>query len=453
MSKDVFIGIDIATSSMRAVAINRSGIALARSSAPLTAVTVGANSSATQDSKSWISAIDEVLSNLSKQLQEKGLSAQSLLISATSGTFVVCDKNYAPIAPAVMYNDGTAADPIARAEKVINASTNTGPFYFANTPEFVIAHLSGLPLNEIATDTSHGLKMGVDLSNKSYLTSTKERANSLNLTLPKLVIPGTHLATISNQMAAKLGLPNIPIYAGMTDGCTAQIAAGGAQGSVTSLGTTMVIKVVADRQISGVGFYSHLLPSNRYLVGGASNIGGISYQKFSSSLESYNQKASDIGVANVITYPLTTTGERFPIKSASMTNLISAKADSDVMEYRAILEGIAFTEKYAYDLLQTAGSAISPIIYTAGGGGKSRILSQIRATVLNKEVVITDTTGSDMGAGMLSLASANKTGDDLTQALGEINISHGEIFKPDQVSAAQLNKNYQKYLALIAPYI
>ena len=451
MSKSVFIGIDIATSNVRAVAIDRTGTPLARASEPLAQVIKGSDKSATQDSKSWITAVDKVLTHLCKQLIEEGFIPQSLLISATSGTFILCDKNYAPIAPAAMYNDGRASDPLGRAAKVIEASKQSGPFHFANTPEFVIAHLSEQPLPQIPTDSSHGLKMGVDFESSDYLTATKEVAKSLNITLPKVVLPGTKIATISNQIAAKLGIPTIPIYAGMTDGCTAQIAAGGATGSVTSLGTTMVIKVVADSNISGDGFYSHLLPSNRYLLGGASNIGGVSYQKYEAGLENLNNQAAALGVANFITYPLTVTGERFPIKSSSITNLMSAKPESDVMEYRGILEGIAFTERYAYDLLQRAGAKLSQTIYTTGGGAKSKLLSQIRANILNRPVAITNTTGSDMGAAFLSLASHTKSGDDLTAELMKINISQIEIFKPQQDEA--LNGNYQKYLSLISPYI
>ncbi|NCX09839.1 MAG: hypothetical protein EBW09_03180, partial [Actinobacteria bacterium] len=368
MSKEVFIGIDIATSNLRAVAIDITGTPLARASEPIAPVIKGDDKSATQDSKSWIRSVDKVLTQLCEELGEKGLTPQSLLISATSGTFVLCNKDGAPIADAIMYNDGRANDPLARAAKVIESSNKSGPVYFANTPEFVIAHLSDQPLSRLPTDTSHGLKMGVDLS-------------------------------------------------------------------VTSLGTTMVIKVVADTNISGDGFYSHLLPSNRYLLGGASNIGGVSYQKYANDIESFNNKAAQIPSANFITYPLTVTGERFPIKSSTITNLISAKPDSDVMNYRGILEGIAFTEKYAYDLLQRAGAKLSQTIYTTGGGGKSKVLSQIRANILNRPVAITNTTGSDMGAAFLSLASHTKSGDDLTNGLAAINISHGEIFKPMQDEA------------------
>jgi xylulokinase len=451
MSKEVFIGIDIATSNIRAVAIDQNGAPLARANAPLAQVKSGNDISATQDSRSWIFSIDDVLSQLGKQLSEKGLIPQSLLISATSGTFVLANKDGTAITDAVMYNDGRAVDPLGRAAKVIESSKQSGPYFFANTPEFVIAHLSGQPLHQIPTDTSHGLKMGIDLSSRDYLYATKEIANSLNITLPKVVLPGTKIATTSNQIAAKLGIPAIPIYAGMTDGCTAQIAAGRGTGSVTSLGTTMVIKVVADSNISGDGFYSHLLPSNCFLLGGASNIGGISYKKYEADLERLNKKAAEIKCANFITYPLTVTGERFPIKSSSITNLVSAPAENDVMAYRGILEGIAFTERYAYDLLQRAEAKLSQIIYTTGGGGKSKVLSQIRANILNRPVAITNTTGSDMGAAFLSYASHTKSGEDLTKELTAINISHVEIFQP--MPDECLSSNYQKFLSLISPYI
>jgi sugar (pentulose or hexulose) kinase len=451
MSKPVFIGIDIATSNIRAVAIDQSANPLARAQAPLAKVVIGADKSATQESKSWISGIDQVLTFLAEQLRSGDLVPQSLLISATSGTFVLCNQKGELISDAVMYNDGRAGDPLTRAKRVIEDNQLNAQYLFANTPEFVIAHLSDLPLIEVPTDTSHSLKLGVDLNSKTYLPSTEEQATKLNLKLPRLTIPGTKIATLSKQIATKYGWDQIPIYAGMTDGCTAQIAAGGSSGSVTSLGTTMVIKVVADRNIAGDGFYSHLLPSNRFLLGGASNIGGVSYQKYAPDIDEFNNKAANLGVANFVTYPLTVTGERFPIKSSTITNLISAKPESDLMAYRGILEGLAFTERYAYDLLQKAGGKLSSTIYTSGGGGKSRILSQIRANILNKPVAITNTTGSDMGAALLSLASHTKKGEDLTGELMKINISPGEIFQPE--NDEQLNSNYQKYLSLIAPYI
>ena len=453
MSRDVFIGIDIATENVRAVAIDTEGNLYGSSSEKLAPVTGGSDKRLTQDPASWIAAASKVLKELATKCKAEGLTPKALCISATSGTFVITDSKGVPIADAAMYNDGRASSIIGRAEKIIGEASQSGPYLLANTPEFVIAHLAGVPLSEIATDSSHSLKIGLDLATTTWNQSVLDQVQSLKLTLPRLVLPGKKLANISSEISKQLGLDQIPIYAGMTDGCTAQISAGGSSGSVTSLGTTMVIKAVSKTNIKGASFYSHLLPKNRFLAGGASNIGGISYKQFASDIDNWNQKAADFGVANVVTYPLPNVGERFPFLAPEMENLISGTVKNDTEAFRATLEAIAFTERYSYELLEKAGADISPQIFTAGGGGKSALLSQIRATVLGKPVVTLSKSGSDIGASMLALESDKVSSDgDLAEGLSKIKISHGEIFNPADNEKDGLERNWPEFLTLTANY-
>ena len=453
MSKQVFIGIDIATENVRAVAMDAEGNLYGSSSEKLAPVAGGSDKRLTQDPASWIAGVSKVLKELVAKCKAQGFIPKALCISATSGTFVITDSKGKPIASAAMYNDGRAATILGRAEKIINESNQSGPYLLANTPEFVIAALSGKPLSEIPTDSSHSLKIGLDLNSITWNQQALDQVKALNLTLPKLVLPGTKVATISNEISTQLGVDAIPIYAGMTDGCTAQISAGGSSGSVTSLGTTMVIKAVSKQNIKGASFYSHLLPKNRFLAGGASNIGGISYKQFASDIDNWNQKAADFGVANVVTYPLPNIGERFPFIAPEMKKLISGNVKNDTEAFRAILEAIAFTERYSYELLAKAGADISPQIFTAGGGGKSKILSQIRATVLGRPVITLSNSGSDIGAAMLALASDQVGSDgDLADQLAKIKISHGETFTPSDNEKDGLERNWQEFLTLTAKY-
>lgn len=453
MSKPVFIGIDIATENVRAIAIDSEGNLYGSNSEKLAPVSGGSDKRLTQDPASWIAAVCKVLKELATKCKAEGLTPKALCISATSGTFVITDSKGMPIAEGAMYNDGRAASIIGRAEKIIGEANQNGPYLFANTPEFVIAYLSGKELSQIPTDTSHSLKIGLDFTTLTFNDQVLRQAESLNLTLPRLVLPGTKIANLSSELSWQLGLDQIPIYAGMTDGCTAQISAGGSIGSVTSLGTTMVIKAVSKTNIKGASFYSHLLPKNRFLAGGASNIGGISYKQFAADIDNWNQKAAEFGVANVVTYPLPNIGERFPFLAPDMKNLISGSVKNDTEAFRAILEAIAFTERYSYELLAKAGADISPQIFTAGGGGKSALLSQIRATVLGKPVVTLSKSGSDIGAAMLALASDQLSSDgDLAVGLSKIKISHGEIFNPADNEKDGLEHNWQQFLTLTANY-
>ena len=72
--------------------------------------------------------------------------------------------------------------------------------------------------------------------------------------------------------------------------------------------------------------------------------------------------------------------------------------------YRAIIEGIAFAERYAFEILESAGAQISGAIYSAGGGSRSVIWSEIRATVMNRPVATVKDSGSDLGAAMIAAA-------------------------------------------------
>ena len=201
MSKPVFIGIDIATENLRAVVIDELGIALASSNHPLAPVISGAGNSKTQDFSSWITAIDTVLREISNKCKQLDLIPQSLSISATSGTFLLTDSKLLPIAAAAMYNDGRGSTVLGRAEAIINSANNSGPFYLLNTPEFVIAHLAQLPANQIPTDSSHSLKIGIDLTTLSWSKDSQNNADRLNIKLPKIVAPGTKIATISKDIA------------------------------------------------------------------------------------------------------------------------------------------------------------------------------------------------------------------------------------------------------------
>jgi sugar (pentulose or hexulose) kinase len=454
MNKQVFIGIDIATENVRAVAIDTEGNLYGSSSGKLAPVIGGADKRLTQDPASWIAGVSKVLTQLVTKCKVDGLIPKALCISATSGTFAITDSKGRPITQAAMYNDGRSSSILGRAEKIIAEANKSGPYLLANTPEFVISQLSGKPLSEIPTDSSHSLKIGLDFTTLTFTDQVLTKAKSLNLVLPRLVLPGTKIATISSEISTQLGIDQLPIYAGMTDGCTAQISAGGSSGSVTSLGTTMVIKAVSKKSIKGESFYSHLLPKNRYLAGGASNIGGISYKQFAGDIDNWNQKAEDFGVANIVTYPLSSVGERFPFLAPEMKNMISGRVKNETELYRATLEAIAFTERYSYELLAKAGADLSDAIFTAGGGGKSALLSQIRATVLGRPVVTLSKSGSDIGAAMLALASDQLSSDgDLAGELAKIKISHGEIYRPELQERDNLERNYQNFLVLTSPYI
>jgi xylulokinase len=440
---NTYIGVDISTEGARATVVDQSAKVLARATTNLAPVVRGTDNSITQDPKSWVSAVKKVLRDV---IAQSGAQPIALSITATSGTFVLTNQSGQPIAPAAMYNDGRANSPLGRALKIKESITDTSTLLLAHTPEFVVAALAGKALQDIPADWSHALKTGANLHTKTWDTQIIENAASAHIKLPNICAPGTLLGKVSKQIADELGIPQMDIYAGMTDGCTAQISASGSKvgSAVTTLGTTMVIKIVADKEVSGPGFYSHLLPSNTWLAGGASNIGGISYKKFGGRLDNMNSQATKL--ASYVTYPLIGVGERFPFSNGAMEALASGKAKSDTDEFRAILEGIAFAERYSYELLERAGAPIVGALHSVGGGSNSKLFTQIRASVLNRPIMVLDQSGSDIGAAKIAIAAS--VGGDLAEEISKIETMDGKIINPEASLSEKLNNRYQDFLSL-----
>ena len=446
--REVFLGIDCATQSSRSVLIDSDGFIYSRHTIDLAPVQRGADGRLTQDPDSWLTAVDGHFVYAAAAAKEQNLKVAGASISATSGTFVLTDLTGKPIAPAAMYNDGRASNPLARAEKIID-EIGLGQYLFAHTPEYIVAHLTGQPLNAVATDWSHAMKTGVDLHSKSWSRDVSDTAKKISISLPSVVAPGTILGR------TKVG--DIPIYAGMTDGCTAQISVGATSigSAVSTLGTTLVLKVVGVNEVAGSGFYSHLLPAERWLGGAASNLGGISFEKYQRDIQSWDQKAAVHGPASYAVYPLVGTGERFPVASKDMKFVATGTPLNEVDEFRAILEGIAFAERYAYEILERAGAEITGAIYSAGGGSRSAIWSEIRATVLNRPIATVKDSGSDLGAAKIAAAShqlESLGGVDLAKALDKFNSSTVEVTEPNKSEREQLENRYQEFLTLVKPF-
>ena len=436
---EIFLGIDFATQNSRGVLIDSDNRVLVRFSHELAAVVSGADGRLTQDPNSWLVAAHYLVEQASAHAKKLGARIVGMSITATSGTFILTDLSGTPVTHAAMYNDGRAGSPLARAE-IMRRESGVGEILLAHVPEFVISHLTSTPLKSVSTDWSHAMKTGIDLAKGDWKSETQQTAQSLQIHLPSVVAPGTKLGICT--------LGDIPIYAGMTDGCTAQISAGGSTvgSAVTTLGTTLVLKVVADKEVSGPGFYSHRLPASRWLAGAASNLGGISFSKFSAEIEQWNEKAAAHGHASHIVYPLVGIGERFPIVDSTMRALHSGEPTSQTDEFRGILEGIAFAERLSYEILGAAGAPSFGELFTVGGGSKSRLWNSIRAAVMNRTITVVHDAGSDLGAARL--AHAAHLGSDIAAQLDSFNSSTTDCIHPDKQDAIYYEGRYQEFLSL-----
>jgi sugar (pentulose or hexulose) kinase len=90
-------------------------------------------------------------------------------------------------------------------------------------------------------------------------------------------------------------------------------------------------------------------------------------------------------------------------------------------------------------LLPTPIAQISDQIFTVGGGGKSDFLSQLRATVMNKQVVTMANSDSDIGAALLAYATTITEDLDLAAALDHVLIAQTKQFNPQKINKMLLS--------------
>ena len=174
------------------------------------------------------------------------------------------------------------------------------------------------------------------------------------------------------EVARTLGVSeSVQIVAGMTDGCTAQIAAGAVHDGDTMgvLGTTLVLKAVSETPVESAdgAVYSHLAPDGHYWAGGASNPGaGILAVEFAGEdLGALDRRVADT-VAGYVRYPLSVAGERFPVAERNLLPLTDGEPRSRLDAYRALLEGVAFVERLGLERLQQLG--VTPRRHVIAGG-------------------------------------------------------------------------------------
>ena len=402
-TEPIFVGLDLGTGGVRALAVNQAGQVLASASAVLatgpSTLPAGWHE---QDPAQWWALTRTVLGQLTTSLRNQGgrdASIVALCVDGTSGTVLGVDERGQPVTPGMMYNDGRASDeakelaaaakadhtfvPVAGGIAASHAIAKVlwlrkhAPAQFAaarcfvHQADFIAGQLCG---RHDITDYSNALKMGYDLISESW-PAWLEAFGEIRQRLPRVVPPGVTIGTMKSDTANDLGFPEgTRIIAGATDGTAGFIASGARNlgDDNTTLGTTLVFKRLAAQPcIDPRGLiYCHKLPGPpggqpRWLPGAASNTGCEWMTRASErDLPAMDAAARSRLPVDVVAYPLARQGERFPFLSAAASGFLVPVAALDgsapldpVADYAAHLQGTALVERLCYEALDEATKA------------------------------------------------------------------------------------------------
>ncbi|RXH39425.1 FGGY-family carbohydrate kinase [Bradyrhizobium zhanjiangense] len=418
----VFLGIDVGTGGVRACAVDARGAKLGMESAPLPPPRQNGNA-IDQDPELWWDATAVAIRKLGRTIDLQ--TVERVSVDGTSGTLLMIDAAGRPCTPGLMYNDARAAAEAARIAAVASADSGAhgassalakllylsdraeaGQARFAvHQADWIAGRLAG---RHGISDENNVLKLGYDPVTRTWPAWLDELGVSREL-LPNVLVPGTPFADIDPEIAATLGLsPAVRIAAGTTDGVAAFIAtrADTPGDAVTSLGTTLVVKLLATRPIfaANQGVYSHRL-GERWLAGGASNSGGgaLLAHFTAADMDRLTPQLQPETPTGLDYYPLPKPGERFPIADPALPARVAPRPADDHRFFQALLEGIAGIEALAYRRLAELGAPKLRRVISIGGGAKNAAWTEIRRRALGVPVSVAEETEASYGAALLAL--------------------------------------------------
>jgi len=395
-SQPLYLGIDFGTSGCRIALIDDNGLNHGLYKASLPPSTGGSNH-AEQNPLDWWHTLKTLIDKLDIGLKQR---IKAIAVDGTSSSLLLADKHGNPLTPCLMYNDqralGEAQSIISSSHAIPSAAKGPSsalakllylekqaikePFYALHQADWISNKLAG----EFGySDSNNCLKLGYDPQTQCWPEEVIRLINQPSC-LPKVMSPSSVISHIDLTISDAWSLPKETlIIAGMTDSIAASFAAGAKHpgDAVTSLGSTLVVKVVSTNVVSSdeYGIYSHPYNGN-WLVGGASNTGGAALLKHF-NLEQIKQLSQTIDPEHetgLDYYPLPAVGERFPFSDSAKKSRTLPRPDSDAEYFQAMLEGISNIEKLAYERLTELGATPVKRIISIGGGSNNTAWQNIR---------------------------------------------------------------------------
>jgi sugar (pentulose or hexulose) kinase len=475
MGKHYFLGFDVGTQGARIAMLDDRGVlvAAAEEEFPLTS-----RSREEQPPEMWWEACRGCWKRLAGEVASSVdlAKVRAVAVTSTSGTVIPLGEGDVPLHDALMYSDSRSAVVADTCREAAMRYTATGYTNFnastglskmvwfvgqfpkkaamirrwIHAADYLAGKLCG---RWDVTDHTSALKSGYDLQKLQWPPYLYEVLPLKREWLPRVEAPAARLGTLLPGVAASFGLPaDVVVVAGMTDGCASQVASGAMRPGAwnTTIGTTLVIKGVTRKPVLDPEgrLYNHLHPdpAGGWMPGGASNTGADWITtRFGERLRSLNEKAAVLIPTGHLAWPLQQQGERFPFIAPAARGFEPAGLD-EAERFTAGLEGVAFIERCAYEMIEKLSGEQATSVYTAGGGSNSDAWLTIRSNVLDLPVhKMRHATGS-VGAAILAAAGSCF---DSVAAAAEALTQIEKTVKPDKALSSRYAVLYREFTGLL----
>ncbi|HEV2514798.1 MAG TPA: xylulokinase [Devosia sp.] len=476
-----YLGIDIGTSGVKALLIDRAGQPLGEATAKAVEPTRPHPGWSEQNPADWWNATLEAIDKLSKAHPAEMAKVRGIGLSGHMHGATLLDKNDQVLRPCILWNDGRSAAECAEMEAALPrlrdiAGNIAMPGFTAPKIAWVRKHepeiysriakvllpkayirllLTGEHIEEMS-DASGTLWLDVgqrDWSDELLALTGLNRSH-----MPQLVEGSAASAKLKREFASRWGMADdVVVAGGAGDNAAAACGIGAIQPGegFVSLGTSGVLFVSNDRfrpnTQGAVHAFCHAIPDTWHQMGvilsatdslnWLAKITGQDPAKLAGAAE-----AGFKGPGEEIFLPYLS-GERTPHNNAAARGSFAGLSHSTdaALLAQAVMEGVAFAFRDCQRVLKDAGTEMGQLL-AVGGGSKSELWLKLIATNLDAEIALPEDGdfGGALGVARLGLCAAE--GADPAEIMTMPAIKR--VIKPDAGLKTAYAEQYARYRAL-----
>jgi xylulokinase len=430
-----YLGLDLGTSSVKAVLIDRDGGIVASASAPLS-VSRPRPGWSEQDPEDWWRAAEAAVAGLGRDVADlRGIGLSGQMHGA-----VCLDHDDRVLRPAILWNDGRASAECAEIEAACPRSREIAgnvamPGFTAPKIAWLRRHepetfshidtvllpkdwlrfrLTGHHVSEMS-DASGTLWL--DVAARDWSDDLLEATGLTRAHMPRLVEGSAVSGTLRAEVARAWGCGEVPVAGGGGDNAATACGAGVVRPGTAfvSIGTSGVLFVATDRfapnTAGAVHAFAHAIPDTWHQMGVI--LSAADSLEWLAGLVGRPAAALADGVrpdrpGEVMFLPYLS-GERTPHNDAgaraSFSGLARGHGVADLAQ--AVLEGVAFAFADCQAALAAGGTEFDRAV-VVGGGARSRPWLRIIASVLDRplDLPADAEAGAALGAARLGLCAA-----------------------------------------------
>ena len=463
----MFLGIDIGTSSVKAVLVNMSQAVVAQASVPL-AISRPQPLYSEQDPESWWNATTAAIGLLPENLRRsvRGIGLTGQMHGAT-----LLDDSDRPLRPAILWNDGRSGDECLAIERmeprsrcitgnlVMPGFTAPKVLWVRNHEPDVYARIASVLLpkdyvrlkltGEKVSDMSDASGTSwLDVGRRDWSDEMLMATGLSRIHMPRLVEGDAVSGTLRHAIANQLNLPSVKVAGGGGDNATSAAGMGIVESgqAFLSLGTSGVLFVATDRfrpnPDKAAHAFCHCLPGRWHqmsvMLSAASALDWVLRLTGIGNAEESIRATEARGLRRAAPYFLPyLSGERTPHNDPDCRGVFfGMTADTDAVDLvHAVLEGVAMAFVDGMDVLLETGSSIDEICVT-GGGSRSPYWGRLLAAALRRP--LTYRQASEVGAafGAARLARLAATGESIDSVCVQPPVT--SVIEPDTDLASLL---------------